>query len=63
MLAFTDAFLDQKRVNVCQHMVKMIPCDRFRRVPPEWVQDRKGGGMEGMKGKLNENHLRLPCGL
>ena len=37
-------------------MVKMTPHDNFGKVPPEWVRDRKGGGMEG---KLNRNHLRL----
>ena len=54
----TDVFLNQKRVNVCYHMVKMVPCDRFRRVPPEWVRNRKGGGVERMEGKLNGSHLR-----
>ena len=27
--AITDAFLDQKKVNVREHMVKMAPRDRF----------------------------------
>ena len=38
---FTDVFLDQKRVNVCEHTVKTAPCDSFGKVPPEWVRDRK----------------------
>ena len=41
-------------------MVKTAPCDCFGEVPPEWVQGRKGGEMEG---KLNGNHLRLIPGL
>ena len=32
-----DVFLDQKRVNVCEHLVKTTPCDRFEKIPPEWV--------------------------
>ena len=28
ILTITEVFLDQKRVNVCKHMVKMAPCDR-----------------------------------
>ena len=43
----TDVFLDQKRVNVCDHRIKMALCDSFGNVPPEWVQDRKDVGMEG----------------
>ena len=56
----TDVFLDQKRVNVCEHTVKTAPCDSFGKVPPEWVRDRKEGGVEG---KLNGNHLKLIPGL
>jgi hypothetical protein len=59
----TDAFVSQKRVNVCEHMVKTAPHNRFRRVPPKWVQNRKEGGVEGMEGKLNGNYLRLIPGL
>jgi hypothetical protein len=54
----TNVFLDQKRINVCEHMVKTAPHDGFTKMPPEWVQDRKGGGME-MKGTFNGNYLRL----
>ena len=46
ILTITDIFLDQKRTNVCEHTIKMAPCERFAKVPPEWVWDRKGGGME-----------------
>jgi hypothetical protein len=35
LLMVTDVFLDLKRVNVCEHMVKAAPRDRFKRVPPE----------------------------
>ena len=44
----TDVFLDQKRVNVCENMVKTVPCESFGKVPPDWVQDRKMEGVEGM---------------
>jgi hypothetical protein len=27
ILMITDVFLNQKRVNVCEHMVKMVSCD------------------------------------
>ena len=56
----TDVLLDQNRVNVCEHMVKMVPRDGFRKVTPEWVRDRMGRRVEGMEGKLNENHLKIP---
>ena len=29
----TDVFLDQKGVNVCEHTVKMAPCEIFLKVP------------------------------
>ena len=35
----------------------------FGKVPPEWVQDRKEGGVERTGGKFNGNHLRLIPGL
>ena len=44
-------------------MVKMAPHESFGELPPEWVQDRKGGGVEGMEGNLNGNHLRVTPGL
>ena len=59
----TDVFLDQKRVNICEHTVKMVPCDSFGKAPPEWVRDWKVGEVEGMEGKLNGNHPRLIPGL
>jgi hypothetical protein len=36
-------------------MVKMSH-ESFKKVPPEWVRDRKGGGVEG---NLNGNYLRF----
>ena len=36
----TDVFLDQKKVNICEHKVKTVPHDCFRKLPPQWVQDR-----------------------
>ena len=59
-LTITDVFLDQKRVNVCEHMVKMVSHESFGKVPPDLVLDEKG---EGMEEKLNGNHLRLIPGL
>jgi hypothetical protein len=47
----TDVFLDQKRVNVYEHTVKTVSHVSFRKVPTEWVQDRKERGVEGMEGK------------
>ena len=52
----TDVFLDQKRVCVCEQTVKMVPHERFLKVLPGGLQDRK---VEGMEGKLNGNHPRL----
>jgi hypothetical protein len=45
----TDVFLDQKRVNVCEHMVEIAPLESFRKVPQEQVKDRKRGGVEGWR--------------
>ena len=37
----------------------MAPCDRFGKVPPEWLQDRKGGGDGGkIEWKLSEVYTR-----
>ena len=33
----TDVFIDQKRVNVCEHMVKMALCESFGKMLPEQV--------------------------
>ena len=38
----TDAFLDQKRVNVCEHMVKTAPRESFWKVPPGRGEDLRG---------------------
>ena len=38
----TDVFLDQKRVNVCEHTIKMEPHESFGKVPPERVREREG---------------------
>jgi hypothetical protein len=37
VLMITDVVLDQKRVNVREHTLKMATRNRNRRVPPEWV--------------------------
>ena len=52
ILTIIDDFLDQNRVNVCEHMVKMVP--------PVGLRDRELGGAEG---KFNGNYLRLIPGL
>jgi hypothetical protein len=44
----TDVFLDQKRVNVCEHIVKTVPHESFGKLPPEGC---KTGRWE--EGKLN----------
>ena len=36
-----------KRVNVCEHTVKMTPREGFGKMPSERVRDRKGVGVEG----------------
>ena len=46
----TDAFTDLKRVNACERMVKTASCERFEKVPPGKLQDRKEGE-EGNGGK------------
>ena len=38
----TDVFLDQKRVNVCEHTVKMAPREHFAKEPPRGLGGRKG---------------------
>ena len=47
----TDVFLDQKKVNVCEHTVKMAPHESFGKVPPEGLRDRRGRS-GGDKGKI-----------
>ena len=39
ILTVTDVFLNQKRVNVCEHTTKMASLESFRKVSP--------GGCEG----------------
>ena len=39
------------------------PSERFRKVPPSGLRDRKGEGVEGMEGKLNGNYMKLIPGL
>ena len=59
----TDVFLDQKRVNVCKHMVKVAPHESFLKVPIGGLRDRKRRVLEGREEKLNGNYLRLIRGL
>ena len=51
--AIKNAFLDQKRVNVCEHAVMMAPCEYHQGVE----------GVEGMEGNSKGNYLRLIPGL
>ena len=53
----TDAFLDQKRLNVCEHAVKMASHECFWKVPPGVARQEvgKGGGVG--------DYLRLIPGL
>jgi hypothetical protein len=48
-----DVFLNQKRVNVCEYTVKMMPYDSFG-CGEEWT---------GWRVKLNGNYLKLIPGL
>ena len=58
-MTITDVFLDQKRVNVCEHTVKMAPCERFWKLPLWWLRNRKGGGDGGnIKWNLSEVNTR-----
>ena len=41
--ALMEFLVDQKRVNVCYHTVKMVPCDSLSKSP--------GGGIGRMEGK------------
>ena len=59
----TDVFLAHKRINVYEHTVKTW---RHMKVLEKYHQrgcERKVGGVGGMEGKLNGNHLRLIPGL
>ena len=61
LLTITDVFLDQKRVNVCEHIVTMVPCESFRKKPPGGLWDRKGVGVKWWrenKWKLSEVNTR-----
>ena len=51
VLMITDDFLNQKRINVCEHTIKMALWESFGKVRPEWVQGKKGE--EWRRGKSN----------
>ena len=64
ILTITDVFLNQKRVNVCEHMVKIASCEIFERCHKGVAREEGGeGGEEWMKRKLNGNYLWLIPGL
>ena len=50
----TDVFLNQKRVNVCEHTIKMV--SRFLNVPPGGCERGRDGGK--FKRKLSEVNTR-----
>ena len=54
----TDVFLNQNKVNVCEHTVKMVSHE-FLKTATQGVSRLEVGGVEGMEGKLNGNYLRL----
>ena len=43
ILTVTNVFLNQKRVNVCEHMVKMASIRSFWMVPPGVAREESGG--------------------
>ena len=52
----TDVFLDQKRVYVCEHMVKKAPRESFIKLPPGGLRERKGedgGKVEWKSSEVN----------
>ena len=58
----TDVFLNQKRANLCEHMVEMVSHESFLKSATRGLGE-EGGEEEGMEGKLNGNYLRLIPGL
>ena len=53
--------LDQKRINICEHMVKMASREKFWKVPPGGCEAGRGGrGGDGgkIKWKLSEVNTR-----
>jgi hypothetical protein len=56
--AITNAFLDQKRVNVCEHAVMMASRESFWKVPPGGCETGGGGGRGKIKWKLSEVNAR-----
>ena len=45
----TDVLYDEKRVNMCEHMVMLALHESFSKVPPKWLRDRMEGGSDGGK--------------
>jgi hypothetical protein len=58
----TDAFLNQKRVNICEHAVKWHNVSVFERYHQGVARQEVGKGGE-LKRKLSGNYLRLIPGL
>ena len=62
ILAITDAFLNQKKVNVCEHAVKWHHVNVYERCHQEVARQETGNG-GGSEGKLSGDYLRLMPGL
>ena len=60
--AITNAFLDQKRVNVCEHMVKWHHMSVYERCYHGVARQEAGTG-GGLEGKLSGDYLRFMPGL
>ena len=58
----TDVFLDQRRVNVSEHMINSVQ-QQFWKSAIRVGAREEGGGVEGKDRKLNGSHLRLIQGL
>ena len=52
--AITDAFVDQKRVNVCEQAVKWHHVSVYERCHQRVVRQKAGKG-EGLEGKLSDD--------
>ena len=61
--AITDAFLDQKRVNLCEHAVKWHHVSVYQRCHQGVVRQEAGKKGEGLERKLRGNYPRLMPGL
>ena len=60
---FQHSQSNQKSTILCEHTVKMVPCDSFEQKAPGQGTERKGGRSRGkMKTELSEVNTRTVCG-